>query len=166
MGGTWCMVHAISRPNPKISSQLKQKNPYTARPSAGIAVSADPLLCYRVALRSQWKHQGMESWKTLAIVFMASISAGAVAFEVKNPVERTLTVTTMVPTMILGGTTAFTVYGPSMMIKAKDDALAFIGSEGEIRGAQFEQAVRYYHSAYSPPHMTDDQLALAIVTTF
>lgn len=136
------------------------------RPGAGTAVSADPLLCYRVALRSQWKHQGMESWKTLAIVFMASISAGAVAFEVKNPVERTLTVTTMVPTMILGGTTAFTVYGPSMMIKAKDDALAFIGSEGEIRGAQFEQAVGFYRTTYTPPLMTDQQLAQSIVTSY
>lgn len=108
----------------------------------------------------------MESWKTLAIVFMASISAGAVAFEVKNPVERTLTVTTMVPTIILGGTTAFTVYGPSMMIKAKDDALAFIGSEGDIRAAQFEQAVRFYRTTYTPPLMTDQQLAQSIVTSY
>lgn len=108
----------------------------------------------------------MYSWKTLAIVFTASISADATAFEVKNPVERTLTVTTMVPTMILGGTTAFTVYGPSMMIKAKDDALAFIGSDGKIRGAQFEQAVRFYRTTYAPPLMNDQQLAQAIATTF
>lgn len=102
----------------------------------------------------------------MAIVFVTSISADAAAFEVKNPVERTLTVTTMVPTMILGGTTAFTVYGPSMMIKAKDDALAFIGSDGEIRGAQFEQASRYYRSAYPSPLMSDMQLAQAIASTF
>lgn len=102
----------------------------------------------------------------MAIVFVASISADAAAFEVKNPVERTLTVTTMVPTMILGGTTAFTVYGPSMMIKAKDDALAFIGSDGKIRGAQFEQAVRFYRTTYAPPLMNDQQLAQAIATTF
>lgn len=108
----------------------------------------------------------MYSWKTLAIVFAASISADARAFEVKNPVERTLTVTTIVPTMILGGTTAFTVYGPSMMIKAKDDALAFIGSDGKIRGAQFEQAVRFYRTTYAPPLMNDQQLAQAIVSSF
>jgi len=64
----------------------------------------------------------MNSWKTLAIALMASIS-------------------TLFPTIVLGGTTAFTVYSPSVMKKAKDDALAFIGSEGEIRGAQFEQAI-------------------------
>ncbi len=108
----------------------------------------------------------MYPWKTLAIALTVLSSADAIAFEVKNPVERTLTVTTMVPTMILGGTTAFTVYGPSMMIKAKDDALAFIGSDGEIRGAQFEQAVHFYRTTYSPPLMTDQQLALAIATTF
>ena len=52
------------------------------------------------------------------------------------------------------------------MKSAKADALAFIGSDGEIRGAQFEQAARYYHSAYGQPHMTDKQLALAIATSF
>lgn len=108
----------------------------------------------------------MDSWKTLAIALMVLSSADAMAFEVKNPVERTLTVTTMVPTMILGGTTAFTVYGPSMMIKAKDDALAFIGSEGEIRGGQFEQAVRFYRTTYTPPLMSDRQLAQAIATSY
>jgi len=108
----------------------------------------------------------MDSWKTLAIAVMVMSSADAIAFEVENPVERTLTVTTMVPTMILGGTTAFTVYGPSMMIKAKDDALAFIGSEGEIRGAEFEQASRYYHSTYPSPLMSDMQLAQSIATSF
>lgn len=108
----------------------------------------------------------MDSRKTLIAAVMVLISADAMAFEVKNPVERTLTVTTIVPTMILGGTTAFTVYGPSMMIKAKDDALAFIGSEGEIRGAQFEQAVRFYRTAYVQPLMTDQQLAQAIATSY
>lgn len=49
---------------------------------------------------------------------------------------------------------------------AKADALAFIGSKGEIRGAQFEQAVRFYHTTYAPPLMTEHQLALAIATSF
>ena len=102
----------------------------------------------------------------MAIALMVLSSADAIGFEVKNPVERTLTVTTIVPTMILGGTTALTVYGPSMMIKAKDDALAFIGSDGEIRGAQFEQAVRYYRTTYSPPLITDQQLAQAIAASY
>lgn len=108
----------------------------------------------------------MDSWKPLAAVVMVSISAEAMAWYVENPVERALSATTLFPTMVLGGTTAFTVYGPSMMKKAKDDALAFIGSDGEIRGAQFEQAVRFYRATYTPPLMNDQQLAQAISTSY
>jgi uncharacterized protein (TIGR02448 family) len=49
---------------------------------------------------------------------------------------------------------------------AKADALAFIGSEGQIRGAQFEQAVRFYRTTYLPPLMSDRQLAQAIATSY
>lgn len=108
----------------------------------------------------------MESWKILTAAFLVFINADAMAWEVENPVERTLTVTTIVPTMILGGTTAFTVQGPSMMKKTKDDALAFIGSDGEIRGAQFEQASQYYRSTYNAPLMSDMQLAQTIAASF
>ncbi len=108
----------------------------------------------------------MDSWKALTIAFLGAISTHAVAYEIDNPVERTLVATTLVPTFILGGTTALTMYGPSTLKSAKPDALAFIGSDGEIRGAQFEQAVRHYHMSYPPPHMTDNQLAQAIATAF
>ncbi|AZE68120.1 conserverd hypothetical protein [Pseudomonas synxantha] len=108
----------------------------------------------------------MDLWKTLAAIITVSISADVMAWYVENPVERALTVTTLFPTMILGGTTAFTMYGPSLMKKAKNDALAFIGSDGEIRGAQFEQASRYYRSTYNPPLMSDMQLARAIVVAY
>ncbi|WP_346780110.1 DUF2388 domain-containing protein [Pseudomonas sp. MPFS] len=53
----------------------------------------------------------------------------------------------------------------SLSQSAKTDALAFIGSDGEIRGPQFEQAVRYYHAAYAPPYMSDEQFALAIAAS-
>ncbi|CDF96841.1 hypothetical protein BN844_1072 [Pseudomonas sp. SHC52] len=52
------------------------------------------------------------------------------------------------------------------MKKAKNDALTFIGSDGQIRGAQFEQASRYYRSNYNSPLMSDMQLAQAIATSF
>ncbi|MBC3948376.1 DUF2388 domain-containing protein [Pseudomonas sp. DOAB1069] len=45
---------------------------------------------------------------------------------------------------------------------ARDDALAFIGSDGDIRGAQFEQAVQRYRSTANQPQMSDLQLAQAI----
>ncbi|WP_420794059.1 DUF2388 domain-containing protein [Pseudomonas synxantha] len=102
----------------------------------------------------------------MAAIITVSISADVMAWYVENPVERALTVTTLVPTMILGGTTAFTMYGPSLMKKAENDALAFIGSDGEIRGAQFEQASRYYRSTYNSPLMSDMQLARAIAVAY
>jgi uncharacterized protein (TIGR02448 family) len=108
----------------------------------------------------------MNSWKALAAVITLLISVDAMAWYVENPVERALTVTTLLPTMVLGATTAFTVDGTAIMKKAKSDALAFIGSDGEIRGAQFEQAVRFYHTTYAPPLMTDQQLALTIASSF
>ncbi|MEV4698410.1 DUF2388 domain-containing protein [Pseudomonas brassicacearum] len=108
----------------------------------------------------------MDLWKALTIVITIMISADATAWYVENPVERALTVTTLAPTMILGATTALTVNGPAIMKKAKDDALAFIGSDGEIRGAQFEQASHYYRSAYNSPMMNDMQLAHAIVAKY
>ncbi|MCF5734600.1 DUF2388 domain-containing protein [Pseudomonas syringae] len=49
---------------------------------------------------------------------------------------------------------------------ARDDALAFIGSDGEIRGAQFEQAVQRYRSITKPPLMSYLQLANAIAASY
>ncbi|MCE4052460.1 DUF2388 domain-containing protein [Pseudomonas sp. Au-Pse12] len=108
----------------------------------------------------------MDSMRTLCVIVLALACTQAVAHENNDPIEKAMFITTIVPTLIVGGTTALTVYGPANMKSAKADALAFIGSEGEIRGAQFEQAVRYYHSAYEQPYMTDKQLALAIATSF
>lgn len=107
----------------------------------------------------------MDSTKTLAVVLLALASTSVVAHENNDPVEKAMFITTVAPLLTVSGTTALTVYGPGSMKSAKADALAFIGSDSQIRGAQFEQAVRYYHSAYGQPHMTDQQLALAIATS-
>ena len=72
----------------------------------------------------------------------------------------------MAPTYTVAGTTGLTMLASNNFKPAKADALAFIGSKGEIRGAQFEQAVRSYHTTYAPPLMTEHQLALAIATSF
>lgn len=107
----------------------------------------------------------MDSWKNLTIALLAVISTQALA-ENKGSYEKSMMMITLAPTTLLSGTTGLSELAVKNFKPAKADALAFIGSDGEIRGAQLEQAVRYYHAAYSPPHMTDDQLALAIVTTF
>ncbi|KTC47484.1 DUF2388 domain-containing protein [Pseudomonas syringae] len=49
---------------------------------------------------------------------------------------------------------------------ARDDALAFVGSDGEIRGAQFEQAVQHYRSISAQPRMSELQLAQAIAAIY
>lgn len=70
--------------------------------------------------------------------------------------------TTGVPFLLTSGTAWLTSKPFEMLMSAKNDALAFIGSDGDIRGAQFELAVRTYHGAYPAPHMSDMQLAQAI----
>lgn len=108
----------------------------------------------------------MGSWKTLAIALLASISTQAGAAENANPFDKGLMITTFLPTILIGGTTSLTTEPPKLFKSAKSDALAFIGSDGEIRGAEFEQASRHYRSAYSSPLMSDMQLAQAIATSF
>lgn len=107
----------------------------------------------------------MDLLRTLSVLVLVMACAPAVAHETNDPFESATFGTTILPFILVGGTTALTVYGPSSMKSAKADALAYIGSGGKIRGAQFEQAVRYYHSAYGQPYMSDEQLALAIATS-
>ncbi|MCG8291987.1 MULTISPECIES: DUF2388 domain-containing protein [Pseudomonas] len=107
----------------------------------------------------------MDLLRTLSVLLLVMACAPTVAHETNDPFESATFGTTILPFIIVGGTTALTVYGPSNMKSAKADALAYIGSGGEIRGAQFEQAVRYYHSAYGQPYMSDEQLALAIASS-
>ena len=108
----------------------------------------------------------MTPWKTLTIAVMAIISTDAIAVENNNPFQGALMITTIVPAVIISAPTAITSEIPEYFKSAKTDALAFIGSDGEIRGAEFEQASRYYRSAYSLPLMSDMQLAQAIATSF
>ena len=108
----------------------------------------------------------MDSWKTLVIVVMASISPQALAAENNNPFQAAPMITTIIPAVIISGATAATSSIPDLFKSAKGDALAFVGSNGEIRGAEFEQACRYYRATYSQPLMTDQQLAQAIAASF
>lgn len=73
--------------------------------------------------------------------------------------------TTVAPFVIVSGATAVTSNIPEAFKSARTDALVFIGSGGEIRGAEFEQASRYYRSTYTSPLMSDMQLAQAIAAS-
>ncbi|WP_431494490.1 DUF2388 domain-containing protein [Pseudomonas brassicacearum] len=107
----------------------------------------------------------MGSWKTLVIAITVSISAYTAA-EPKGSYEHSMMMITLAPTTILSLTTGLSEVAARNFKPAKADALAFIGSDGEIRGAQFEQALRYYHTAYKPPLMSDQQFAQAIAASF
>lgn len=108
----------------------------------------------------------MDSWKTLAIALLASVSTQAVSGDDVNPIAAAIFITISSPTILVGLTTSLTTDPPKVFKSAKTDALVFIGSDGEIRGAEFEQASRHYRSAYTSPHISDMQLAQAIATSF
>lgn len=108
----------------------------------------------------------MDSWKTLAIALLASVSTQAVSGDGANPIAAAIFLTISAPTILVGFTTSLTTEPPKVFKSAKTDALAFIGSDGEIRGAEFEQASRYYQSTHPSPLMSDMQLAQAIATSF
>ncbi|WP_308584806.1 DUF2388 domain-containing protein [uncultured Pseudomonas sp.] len=107
----------------------------------------------------------MDTWKIVAVALMVSINAHASEGSDDSYNNSMLSVL-MAPTYTVAGTTGLTMLASNNFKPAKADALAFIGSKGEIRGAQFEQAVRFYHTTYAPPLMTEHQLALAIATSF
>lgn len=108
----------------------------------------------------------MDSRKTLAIAVIVLISNQVGANEKASPFDQVMTYTTFGPTILSAWSSYKTDDAQKPLISAKTDALAFIGSDGQIRGAQFEQASRYYRSAYSSPLMSDMQLAQAIATSF
>eukprot|EP01034_Spumella_vulgaris_P008650 gene8650-11010_t len=101
----------------------------------------------------------MESWKALAIALLLSASTHAAAGDNVNPVAAGIFITISFPTILIGGSTSLTTEPPKIFKSAKSDALAFIGSDGEIRGAEVEQASGYYRSTYSSFLMSDMQLA-------
>ena len=108
----------------------------------------------------------MDLWKALAMTLLASVSTQAVSGDDVNPIAAGIFITISLPTILIGGITSLTTEPPKVFKSAKTDALAFVGSDGEIRGAQFEQAARYYRETGSQPLMSDEQLAKAIVATY
>ena len=52
-----------------------------------------------------------------------------------------------------------------LVLQAKDDAASFVATDGRIRGAQLEAALRYLREKYSTAQRASDmQLAQAILT--
>lgn len=108
----------------------------------------------------------MHAWKKLAIAAMMLIGSQVTANEKATPFDKVMTYTSILPTALTTLPSYTTDDSQKPLKTAKTDALAFIGSDGEIRGAQFEQASRYYRATYSSPLMSDMQLAQAIASSF
>lgn len=108
----------------------------------------------------------MDLWKRVALAALVLLGNPVAAAENNNPFQAALMLTSVAPFVLVSGATALTSAIPDQFKSSKSDALVFIGSEGEIRGAQFEQASRFYRSTYSAPLMSDMQLAHAIVTAY
>ncbi|WP_307389007.1 DUF2388 domain-containing protein [Pseudomonas cedrina] len=106
----------------------------------------------------------MHSRTYLAIALI--LTSAPAAAEDKGSYQNSMMMITLAPTALLSATSGLTMLATKNFKPAKADALTFIGTDGEIRGAQFEQAVRFYRTTYSPPLMTDHQLALAIATSY
>ncbi|GAB0075079.1 DUF2388 domain-containing protein [Pseudomonas syringae group genomosp. 3] len=109
----------------------------------------------------------MNSRKTLAIALTAWISIQVTpdgfANERNGYGPNTVVLSTVASALL---TTMAADKVADFFRPAQDDALAFVGSDGEIRGAQFEQAVQHYRSISAQPRMSERQLAQAIAAIY
>lgn len=108
----------------------------------------------------------MHAGKIVILLWASALPSLALAGEAKNPLERVEMATTGATCFISFVTLGTTAYPFEAFKSAKNDALAFVGSDGEIRGVRMEQAVRVYHEAYPPPHLSDIQFAQAITAAY
>lgn len=103
----------------------------------------------------------MDVCRIAAFALLTALGSQAAAGDVKGPDRVTMMVTTG-PTIITSGASVSTSDKAKPMKEAKGDGLAFVGSDGDIRGARFEQALAYYHAHYSAPHVSDMAFAQAL----
>jgi len=98
----------------------------------------------------------------LVLALSALPSLASAASEGMGRVDQASLMILAGPVLTTFATMGTTSHPIEMLESAKGDALAFISSDGNIRGARFELAVRTYHASYPAPHMRDMQLAQAI----
>lgn len=108
----------------------------------------------------------MHAGKIITLLSACALPLLAWAGEAKNPLERVEMATTGATSFTSFVTLGTSAYPFEAFKAAKNDALAFVGSDGEIRGVRLEKAVRAYHEAYPPPHLSDIQLAQAITASY
>lgn len=107
----------------------------------------------------------MDVGKTAALLVVLGLATPAWAGEpIENPIERSTMVVAIGVSVVVASPFITTTGAPALFKSAKDDATAFVGSDGAIRGVAFERAVQEYRAGSGPRPMSDMQLALAIVT--
>ncbi|MGE8500286.1 MAG: DUF2388 domain-containing protein [Pseudomonas sp.] len=102
----------------------------------------------------------MTTTRTLAIVMLLSASHAGGMEGQGNSVDHF----TVASSLGTAGTSAATSNALPPYKVARDDALAFIASEGSIHGAQLESALRHYRHAHPQSGLSDMQLALSLAS--
>jgi uncharacterized protein (TIGR02448 family) len=93
-----------------------------------------------------------------SVLLTASCSGSANAFDAFNLSTQ--------GTVASGYATSMVTSAPfdnKLLLAAKDDAAAFIASDGQLRGAQLESALRYLRQIQVKLHASDLELAQAIL---
>ena len=91
----------------------------------------------------------------LPICLLGAWTTSALAFD-----------TTTQGTLIAGYVTSQVTTAPfdnKIVLRAQDDAAAFVATDGELRGAQLESALDYLRRHHAKLHASDLELAQAIL---
>ncbi|KAB0485871.1 conserverd hypothetical protein [Pseudomonas reinekei] len=94
----------------------------------------------------------------LPVFFAATCSGSAYAFDAFNLSTQ--------GTVASGYATSLVTSAPfdhKLLLAARDDAAAFIASDGQLRGAQLESALSYLRRTQPKLHASDLELAQAIL---
>jgi uncharacterized protein (TIGR02448 family) len=92
------------------------------------------------------------------LFFATSYSGAAQAFDAFNLSTQ--------GTVVSGYATSMVTSAPfdhKLLLAARDDAAAFIASDGQLRGAQLESALSYLRRTQPKLHASDLELAQAIL---
>lgn len=95
----------------------------------------------------------------IAPVFLATCYSGAAhAFDAFNLSTQGIVVSSYASGMVTSAP-----FDHKLLLAARDDAAAFIASDGQMRGAQLESALAYLRQTQPKLHASDLELAQAIL---
>lgn len=90
--------------------------------------------------------------------FAANYSGSACAFDAFNLSTQGIVASGYATSMVTSAP-----FDHKLLLAAQDDAAAFIASDGQLRGAQLESALRYLRQTQPKLHASDLELAQAIL---